>query len=208
MAELDDRQGSDEDSSSETAEYLSIIEKNVQRCEQMLTQWRESPEHEKSAPRRMLNLPVMLCELADNARPLADSAKAEVNFIPPSQSADIVAQETELYRALQNLVTNAIQALPDGGGRIDISMDVDNNTVAIRIKDDGPGIPTDQLQQVLVPNFTTKKEKGGMGLGLFITLNIIESHGGRLILTNNPDRGLTALVLLPMVSPSTGHLPL
>lgn len=70
--------------------------------------------------------------------------------------------------------------------------------VEIGVKDTGPGIAADVLNQLLHPFFTTKPD--GLGLGLSISQSIIEAHGGRLWATPNPGRGITFHFTLPLAN--------
>jgi two-component system sensor histidine kinase DctS len=70
------------------------------------------------------------------------------------------------------------------------------NSVFVRISDQGPGISADVAQQLFTPFFTTKPE--GLGLGLNICRTIVESHQGRLVFNNRPDGGAAFTVYLPV----------
>jgi signal transduction histidine kinase len=71
-----------------------------------------------------------------------------------------------------------------------------NQEVAVSVKDTGHGVPLELLPRVFESFFTTRP--AGMGLGLSISRTIIKTHGGRLWLENNPDRGATAYFTLPI----------
>jgi signal transduction histidine kinase len=104
---------------------------------------------------------------------------------------------TSLRRAILNLTDNAIRY----GDRARVSMMQDANSVHICIDDDGPGIPSERLEEVFEP-FTRlepsrNRETGGVGLGLAVARSCVRSHGGDLILSNNAQRGLRAEIVLP-----------
>jgi signal transduction histidine kinase len=65
----------------------------------------------------------------------------------------------------------------------------------VAIRDSGPGIPTDQIDHLFTPFFTTKSE--GTGLGLSICQSIICSYGGTIAVNNLPDRGAEFIIMLP-----------
>ena len=71
----------------------------------------------------------------------------------------------------------------------------------IRIRDDGPGIPAEELERVFEPFYrlesSRNRDTGGSGLGLSIARDVIQAHGGSLVLQNLPVRGLEAIVTLP-----------
>ncbi len=102
-----------------------------------------------------------------------------------------------------NLVQNACQALSNREQAIRLTAyhDAQANTVVIEVEDEGVGMPPDVLERVTDPFFTTKREFGGMGLGLSISSRIIMEHGGALTFSSAPGRGTKATVTLPMPNP-------
>jgi len=108
------------------------------------------------------------------------------------------AHPQSLRRCLNNLIENALRY----GGRADVSIEDDDATLRIAVRDQGPGIPADQLERVFEPFFrlegSRSRESGGVGLGLSIARNIARWHGGDVTLANAPDgRGLIAELALP-----------
>jgi signal transduction histidine kinase len=105
-----------------------------------------------------------------------------------------------LRRAIRNLAENGAKY----GKRSRIRMNGDGSSVKIVIDDDGPGIPEDQLERVLLPfvrlENSRSRETGGAGLGLAITRSIVLNHGGELELKNRPEGGLRAVITLPMAA--------
>jgi len=106
---------------------------------------------------------------------------------------------TWLRRALRNLVSNALRY---GGGKARVALLRDGDALAIRVEDDGPGIPDDELQAMLEPfrrgDPSRNKETGGAGLGLTLARAIAEQHGGTLVLGNRAEGGLRAEIRLPV----------
>ena len=98
-----------------------------------------------------------------------------------------------LRRILLNLLGNACQAMPEGG-RLTVTVAYDR-TIAVRIRDTGPGIPPENLERVFDP-FWTQRE-GGTGLGLSIVHSLVERLEGHIELANRPEGGLEATLHLP-----------
>ncbi len=102
-----------------------------------------------------------------------------------------------LRRCFTNLLDNAIRY----GQRATIKVEDNADALIIRILDDGPGIPGQELEQVFEPFFrgeaSRSRETGGTGLGLGIARNIARGHGGELVLKNRPAGGLEATLSLP-----------
>ena len=71
--------------------------------------------------------------------------------------------------------------------------------VVVSVADNGPGINSEDIPNLFNPFFTTRRGKGGTGLGLFVSHGIIKGHGGRFEVTGEPGNGTTFQVLLPMV---------
>jgi two-component system sensor histidine kinase HydH len=108
----------------------------------------------------------------------------------------IMADSAMLYQAFLNILINAMQAMP-GGGRIDIKIDSNNNSIMIYFEDEGEGISEDLLEKIWDPFFTTKEK--GTGLGLGIVKNIVESHSGGIEIVNKTDGGARVIIELPTV---------
>lgn len=105
-----------------------------------------------------------------------------------------------LKRALRNLIENAIKY----GDQAQVDLSSTKEHILIDIQDEGPGIPTDMMDQVFEPFFRLDKarnlEDGSVGLGLAIARSIIQSHGGEISLENGTAKGLKILVKLPILS--------
>jgi PAS domain S-box-containing protein len=109
----------------------------------------------------------------------------------------------ELKQVISNLVSNAIDAVAPNGKiflRLQSVEDSNGGRIQIVIEDNGPGIPTEHLDRIFEPFFTTKKDVG-TGLGLWITKEIIERHGGTITVSspngNGPATGAAFVIDLP-----------
>lgn len=117
------------------------------------------------------------------------------------ESLTIIADRTQLYRALFNLVRNAVDALQETGGEdqkgtVTIDAYVAHGAVAILIADTGPGLP-DHAKADLFEPFKGSQKPGGSGLGAAIAAEIIRAHGGLLTLEKSDDTGATFRITLP-----------
>jgi signal transduction histidine kinase len=111
----------------------------------------------------------------------------------------IEASRAHLQQVCLNISMNAIDAMPDGG---ELAITVGPETkrgagVLLRFSDTGKGIAPDNLQRIFEPFFTNGKAKG-VGLGLTITHDIVERHGGQLSITSPPGSGAVVDVWLPV----------
>lgn len=107
----------------------------------------------------------------------------------------------KLERLLDNLVSNAVKFSPDGG-YVHVSVTDDGRAAEIRVRDDGPGLPAEQLEQIFAPFHRAPgaADVPGVGLGLTIVRQITERHGGRVHVESTPGAGATFVVRLPLSS--------
>jgi PAS domain S-box-containing protein len=108
----------------------------------------------------------------------------------------VEASPNQLKQVFLNLIANARQAMPDGG-TIRISLTADEDAVEAVVSDTGGGIPAQDLQRIFEPFYTTKRDRGGTGLGLSVSLGIAETHGGSLTAVSTPGQGATFTLRLP-----------
>lgn len=112
------------------------------------------------------------------------------------ETAWICADKEQLLRVFNNLFRNAIQAIPEERkGRIDVSLTKEGHDFVIAVKDNGTGIADEVIDKIFVPNFTTKT--AGMGLGLAMVKNIVESCNGNIWFETEKDKGTTFFVSFP-----------
>jgi polar amino acid transport system substrate-binding protein len=106
----------------------------------------------------------------------------------------------QLEQVIINLITNSCQALPDKEKHLVISTAHDQSTDSIIIKvcDQGVGISDEDLEHIIEPFFTTKRNIGGTGLGLSVSYNIVKNHGGSLNFDSVYGKKTTATVTLPV----------
>jgi nitrogen fixation/metabolism regulation signal transduction histidine kinase len=108
----------------------------------------------------------------------------------------VYADPEQLVQVFNNLLKNAIQAIPSERiGIIQINLDSSANQVFIKISDNGIGIDNEAYEKLFIPNFTTKTN--GMGLGLAIAKNIVELSGGKISVTTQLNEGSSFHISLP-----------
>jgi PAS domain S-box-containing protein len=113
---------------------------------------------------------------------------------------DVHAVPGQLEQVIVNLVTNAVQACGNSG-RVEVrSYSEDDNNVVFVVKDEGPGISSDDQERIFEPFFTTKSDGRGTGLGLCIVRNIVETNSGELTLHSAPGAGAEFRCRMPAFS--------
>ncbi len=108
----------------------------------------------------------------------------KINIKIPDNDITVLADESKLEIVFSNLLKNAIDAIGDNPGTIEIRYHDEENYVLIDIIDSGSGIKEDNIDKIFEPLYTTKQT--GTGLGLVSCKNIIEQHGGKISVKNNP----------------------
>jgi signal transduction histidine kinase len=127
----------------------------------------------------------LVSEIATNAQTLAREKNARVLLNTGPEDCIIEGDNMQIFRAIQNVVGNALEALPPENGCVRIRWRKDGSRILVEVEDNGTGFPPEKIADLQTKYYTTKGQSGGMGLGLFITKNIVEAHGGSLILANN-----------------------
>lgn len=146
----------------------------------------------KDEEARPLDLAALLATLVDQA---ADrGAKVGLSVL---DAPIIHGRPLALKRAFGNLIDNAIKY----GDEAEITAQRDKDEVIVEIADAGPGIPEDRMAEMFEPftrlETSRSQQTGGFGLGLSIARDVVDSHGGRIVLANRPDGGLIVTVHLP-----------
>ncbi len=147
----------------------------------------------KAEGRRRTDLTALLASVVDD---MADAGlPVEMDPSPP---VIYECQPSALKRALTNLLDNAVKY----GKRAQATIMSTPQDIQIVIEDSGPGIPEGELAKVVQPFYRVEgsrsRETGGIGLGLAISLSVVEAHGGTLTLANRSEGGLRACITLPV----------
>jgi two-component system sensor histidine kinase HydH len=124
----------------------------------------------------------------------AESVGVKVEIQAENGLPVVQADQDKLNQVFLNLFLNSIQAM-EHGGRLDIRVAVQGKNVLFTVKDTGYGVSKEDLPRIFDPYFTTKPE--GTGLGLAMSVKIIEEHGGTVTVESEPDVGTTVVVSLP-----------
>lgn len=154
-------------------------------------------------PRDLNHEPVELCELLAEILPglrtMPSAQNREIAFVDRLSRASILGDADKLKQVFINLVDNACEAVPEGDlVTCHIEPGISSKWIVVRVHNGGEPIPPDVLSELTKPFFTTKSS--GNGLGLAIVQRIIESHGGELVITSEPEAGTTVTVQFPLMS--------
>lgn len=174
----------------------SKISQNVRSLDRLVTEILAFAQ-EGHLERGACSLDRILTGVEDSICPWATEAQANVNIEAKAHQVRLNCDSTKLEQALTNLVLNGVQAAGHGGNVwLSATSDADEGLVQIDVWDNGPGIPTDKLDRIFNPFFTTKAT--GTGLGLAIVHRIVEAHGGTIRAVNRPEGGAKFTLRLPV----------
>jgi signal transduction histidine kinase len=138
-------------------------------------------------------------ESVDLIRPGLDvQIKMELGEALPTAKVDRV----QMQQVILNLAQNAVQAMKDSdceSCELTLRTDTTEKELIVEVADNGPGLPQETLERLFDPFFTRNKPEG-LGLGLSITRNIVESHGGELTVKSNDTQGLTFRFTIPVLA--------
>ncbi len=132
-------------------------------------------------------------EMIHLLNPYALKGNVELS-IARSTEAFIKTDRNQLKQALINLIKNAIEATPPEG-KVRVHIEKNRENITVTIKDTGKGMTEEQLKRIGTLFYSTKEK--GTGLGMMVSLRIIEEHGGTLMLTSEIGVGTEAIVVLP-----------
>lgn len=125
---------------------------------------------------------------------LSDYVEIRENLMPVTA---ILAKPEEIQQALYNVVRNAIQAMK-GRGILEISSEQEGDSVLMKIRDTGKGIPAEHLRKIYDPFFTTKGPDEGEGLGLYIVRQIVEKYAGTIAFDSDEGTGTVCSIRFPV----------
>jgi hypothetical protein len=137
-----------------------------------------------------------LCaEIAVLLQPEAEQRSARIELTRPGEGVIVAGDHDMLKEALINVVSNGLEAMPDGG-RLGMSVAADGRSCMVRVTDSGAGIPESVREQMFDPYFTTKPN--GSGLGLPRTLRAVQLHGGAIDVASAAGRGTEVTLRFPV----------
>lgn len=188
--------GWDEESRLRLARIAESAELMRQFCRDLGDYTRHTPDRvEPVNIDNLIERALVLCEHEIQA------AHVRVAHTPLPLPLQLPAKPRQLVQVFVNLFSNAAQAMQERGGgclRIDSTADRNGRLLAIRIADEGVGIPPGDESRIFDPFVTTKAGRHGMGLGLSIVREIVADHRGTILVTSEQDVGSVFTLKLPL----------
>lgn len=182
----------DIDSESDAPVYMDIIHRNSKRIGDIITELLIS-----SRPADMLSQKLTLQQVMDESinsaldRLTLQKIKLNINYT--DNPLYILGDPQKLKIAFLNIIINAIEAMEEEKGSLEITINQDLNKHQVRITDNGSGISPENLSRLFEPYFTSKRN--GLGLGLAATLNILQSHKAHIEVSSALGKGTSFSIL-------------
>jgi two-component system sensor histidine kinase/response regulator len=182
-----------------SAKELQIIEQNVRLCRELLTMW-QSYGSVEAAPHKPISVSGIVREMVKSVSAMAGQNGVELKANLCDDPCTLMGDSTQMTRAIQNVIINAVQAASENKGRVTVSCVRKDFYVDVRVEDTGPGITPAQMAKIFDPYFTTKQGKSGTGLGLYITKKVVEDHTGSIKVDSTPHVGTSFTIRLPLLN--------
>jgi PAS domain S-box-containing protein len=152
------------------------------------------------------NLSGLVRDVLVSLEPSAAAKQQHLTYAPPSSPIWVMVDQVMMGKVIRNLVDNAIQYTPNGGG-ITVSVSHSSHQAVFRIADTGIGIDPEDLPRIFDRFYKANKARpagvGGTGLGLSIVKKVIEAHQGTVQVESIPGKGTTVTVHLPLSIPAS-----
>lgn len=189
--------------SAELKHDLDLIEKACLDAAEVVRRLQSFTRREREEDFTPVNMREICNDAVEFLRPLWSTRRRHGREpltvkLRTDENLPIMGNAVELREVVTNLLKNSLDALADGG-HIDIEARQIPGGVVLRVEDDGPGIPEDVRARVFDPFFTTKGERG-TGLGLCLSQQIVERHGGEMALWSEVGEGTRFTIELPLAS--------
>jgi signal transduction histidine kinase len=180
------------DADETTKEYLGIIKKEIGDAERIVSDLLDAVRTKSPQPETVEVAALIAQTLGKCEVPAAVTVRMDI----PERPAAIRVDLEQMQQVLWNLISNGVEAMPDGGVlEIGMSEDQTAKTVMISIKDSGSGIAPENLSKLFQPMFTTKARR--VGLGLVVVKNLTHANGGSVEVESVPGKGSRFFVTLP-----------
>tara|TARA_B100000902_G_scaffold192670_1_gene184083 strand:+ start:1087 stop:2406 length:1320 start_codon:yes stop_codon:yes gene_type:complete len=167
------------------------MSRDIDEMEKMLNDYLQFAKNQTQESTSTINLNKLLLELKDEFN------SEKIFFINKSEVVEFKGRPTSLKRSFGNVIQNALTY----GNKVYVSVQKGSKRALVTIEDDGPGIPEDQYKNVFKPFFRLDKSRSlnqsGVGLGLAIVEDVINSHGGNIQLNRSKYNGLQVKISLP-----------
>ncbi|GIN91221.1 hypothetical protein J6TS1_07360 [Siminovitchia terrae] len=180
-------------------DYLEVMLNELERIEDIVSDLLILAKPQPSKLEEV-DIGILLEDTVDLFRSEAILHNVEIKLDIDLGDSLIKGESNKLKQVFINLLKNAIEAMPNGGGITVSAIRTSNGEIMTKVKDEGMGIPEERIPNLGEPFYSTKEK--GTGLGLMICNRIIKNHGGTISIESKINEGTTISVILPAFSPS------
>ena len=182
----------------QTRAQLSVIEeKSGEMARQLKMMQQFTLQNPMASHWELVELSDLLEQFYRRNRPDVEANGPDFLLELPGRPCPVRADRHKLFRALQNLVFNALSFTPQDGA-ITLSLTLEEGEALVAVRDTGCGIPPQVMDKLFQRGFTTRAEEGGEGLGLYIVKTVAQEHGGGVEVDSAPGGGAVFTIRLPL----------
>ena len=194
-------------------DYVARAREEAARINRIVTQLLDF-SRERDEGETLFRVSAVASAVVDACASLPLTSRVPVRLVTGGGDDTVAGSPTLFEQVLMNLVINSVDAIRDAGmppeeGRVTIEVETDDRNdggvVTVRVRDNGPGIATQELDKVFDPFFTTKEPGRGTGLGLFIAYSVTGRMGGRITVANSGEGGAVFTIELPRHGQAEGN---
>jgi PAS domain S-box-containing protein len=180
----------------DVSRYLRIAHEELRRAAGTVAQLRDLHRRSKPGEKEPTDVNALLEKVLMLSKKQCEDRRVEVVWKVADDLPPLLLAPDPMRQVFLNLVLNAVDAMPDGG-QLQVTTSRTGQPVGILVTftDSGVGVTPDVLPHIFDPFYSTKPE--GLGLGLFISQDIVKQHGGRMEVTSQVEEGTTFAVWLP-----------
>ena len=183
-------------------DYLQTVHRETERLNELISNFLDLQRLQADLETYHLE-PLSVCPLLQEAAHLFAVASAKHTLVVecPAKLPPVRGDQRRLGQVLKNLINNAIRYSPDGG-KITLGARADEEKVTIWVKDEGMGIPKEDLERIFARFYRVEDGRrripGGIGLGLALVQGMVRAHGGKVWVQSEPGRGSTFYFTVPL----------
>ena len=180
----------------DTRQFLQLAARELERVAVIVSQLRDLNRPSKPAERKPTDVGILIERVLDLTRNQRQKQRVKVEWQSTDNLPLLMVVPDQIQQVFLNLTLNALEAMPDGG-RLEVRANRTAEPPGVRVSftDSGKGITASMMPHLFEPFYTTKPD--GIGLGLYVTHNIVDVHGGHIEVKSREGEGTTFTVWLP-----------
>jgi two-component system cell cycle sensor histidine kinase/response regulator CckA len=176
--------------------YLQVADQELHRIARIVAELRDLGRPPGVAGREVVDLNALLGSLLTLNRARCQDQRVEVTWQARDSLPEVRVVADQMRQVFLNMLLNALDAMPEGG-RLEVSVQATHEPEGVQVsfRDSGVGILPESLPHIFEPFYSTRPD--GMGLGLFVSHNVVRDHAGTIEVESQPSQGTTFTVWLP-----------